>query len=52
LIPQVSVKFEISLSSKLLTNLVLLSLKVREFSSFNSILLSLSNFSNAFHDSI
>jgi len=52
LVPQVSVKFGIGLSSKLLTNLVLHLLEMYGFNPFNQILLSLSNVSSTFHDSI
>jgi len=49
--PQVSVKFGISPSSNFLT-ISPSTLKMREFSSFNQILLSLSDVSSALHDSI
>ena len=52
LVPQVLVKFGISHSSKLVTNLALHLKKIRGFSSFNQILLSLSDVSSAFHYSI
>jgi len=52
LVPQVSVNFGISPSSKFYTNLVISSLKIRGFSSSYQILLSLFDILNAFYDNI
>jgi len=52
LVPQVSAKFGISPSLKLLTNLILHLSKCHESNPCNQILLSLSDVSSAFHDSI
>jgi len=52
LIFEISAKFKISFSSNFLTNLIIHLSKCVNFNLFNQILLSLSDISSAFHDSI
>ena len=52
MVPQVSLKFGISPFSKTFDQFSPSSLKLREFSPFNQLLLSLSDVSSAFHDSM